>query len=106
MKEIKIHSQLDHPNIVKLYKVFEDIKNMFLVMELCNNGTLSQIIENRKKLSLVEAKYYLKNLVEGLKYIHSQKIVHRDLKPANLVISNNMELKIADFGLASYIRGN
>lgn len=66
MKEIKIHSQLEHPNIVKLYKVFEDVKNMFLVMELCNNGTLSEIIENRKKLSLVEAKYYLKNLVEGL----------------------------------------
>ncbi len=106
MKEIKIHSQMDHPNIVKLYKVFEDVKNMFLVMELCNNGTLNQIIEKWKKLSLIEAKYYLKNMVDGLKYIHSQNIVHRDLKPANLVISNDMELKIADFGLASYIRGH
>lgn len=45
MKEIKIHSTLDHPNIVKLYKVFEDVKNMFLVMELCGNGTLNSIIE-------------------------------------------------------------
>lgn len=70
MKEIKIHSQMDHPNIVKLYKVFEDVKNMFLVMELCNNGTLNSIIEKRKKLSILEAKYYIKNLVEGLHYIH------------------------------------
>lgn len=95
---------MDHPNIVKLYKVFEDVKSMYLVMELCNNGTLNEILENRKKLSLIESKIYLKSLTEGIKYIHSKGIVHRDLKPANLVITNNMELKIADFGLATNIR--
>ena len=70
-------------------------------MEICPNGTLNDLINKRKRLTLAEAKYYLKNLVEGVNYIHSQHVVHRDLKPANLVISNNMELKIADFGLAS-----
>lgn len=96
---------MQHPNIVKLYKVFEDVKNMYLVMELCTNGTLNSILEKRKKLSLLEAKYYFKNLIEGVHYIHQQKVIHRDLKPANLVISNDMEIKIADFGLASYLRG-
>lgn len=104
-KEVKIHFQMKHPNVVRLYKVFEDKQYIYMLMELSPNGTLAELIDRRCKLSEVETKYYLKNILEGLKYIHDQGIVHRDLKPANLVISTKMELKIADFGLASYIAG-
>ena len=104
-KEIKIHFQMHHPNVVKLYKVFEDKLYIYMLMELSPNGTLAELMERRTKLSEVESKYYLKNVLEGLKYIHEQGVVHRDLKPANLVISTKMELKIADFGLASNISG-
>lgn len=102
-KEVKIHFQMRHPNVIRLEKVFEDKVYIYMLMELSPNGTLAELITRRKTLSEVESKYYLKNIIEGLKYIHSQGVVHRDLKPANLVINTKMELKIADFGLASNI---
>lgn len=102
-KEVKIHSLMDHPNVVKLYKVFEDNHFIYLLMELCSNDTLEKLIHRRKRLSEVEARFYLKNILEGLRYIHDKNVVHRDMKPANLVISSKMEIKIADFGLASTI---
>lgn len=70
-------------------------------MELGINGTLNELLQKRGKLTAVESRYYMKNIIEGLQHMHSLNIVHRDLKPANLVISGKMELKIADFGLAT-----
>lgn len=103
LKEIKIHFDIDHPNVVKLFKVFENPKYMYLVLELGENGTLQELIERRKSLSELEARYYLRSLLEGINYIHSKSVLHRDLKPANLLISKDMQLKIADFGLAAHI---
>ena len=101
-KEIRIHSELDHPNIVKLIKVFENQYNIYMVLELVENGTLADLIEKRKHLSEFEIKYYIKNLLDGINYIHQKNIIHRDLKPANLILTKNMDIKIADFGLAAY----
>lgn len=103
MKEIKIHFLMDHQNIIRLHKVFENRTYIFMVMEYSENGTIADLIERRKTLSEVESRYYFRSLLEGIKYIHEKNVVHRDLKPANLIISNKMELKIADFGLASTI---
>ena len=102
-KEIKIHFMMEHQNIIKLYKVFENRGNIFMVLEFSENGTIADLIERRKSLSEVEIRYYFRSMIEAVKYIHSKSIVHRDLKPANLIISSKMELKVADFGLANYI---
>lgn len=102
-KEIKIHFMMEHQNIIKLVKVFENRAFIFMVLEFSENGTIADLIERRKTLSEVEMRYYFRWLIEGVQYIHDKGVVHRDLKPANLIISNNMELKIADFGLANYI---
>lgn len=102
-KEIRIHFELDHPNIVKLFKVFESQANMYLVLELGENGTLADLIERRGSLSEVEACYYTSGVLAALKYIHDKNILHRDLKPANLILTRNLDIKIADFGLAAYI---
>ena len=101
-KEIRIHFELEHPNIVKLIKVFENKSHMYLVLELGQNGTLLDLIERRKSLSELEIKFYLRGILQGLKFIHDKNILHRDLKPANLVLTEKMEIKIADFGLAAY----
>eukprot|EP00061_Rhincodon_typus_P001087 g13678.t1 len=61
---------------------------------------LHQIIHSSQPLSLEHARYFLYQLLRGLKYVHSANVVHRDLKPSNLLVNENCELKIGDFGMA------
>ena len=101
MSEIKIHRAMNHSNIVHFEKYFEDTQYAFILLELCPNQTLKELVKRRKKLHELEAQYYAYQLISGVKYIHSQKVIHRDLKLGNLFIGRNMELKIGDFGLAA-----
>lgn len=59
------------------------------------------MLKQRKTLAEPEVRYYLNQLVEGVKYIHSKNIIHRDLKLGNMLLNEKMQLKIADFGLAT-----
>jgi len=59
------------------------------------------MVKRRKGISEIEARYYIKQLIIGLIYIHSKKVIHRDLKLGNLFLTDNMNLKIGDFGLAA-----
>ena len=61
---------------------------------------LTSIIKSDQPLTEEHYKFFLYQLLRGLKYIHSAKIVHRDLKPRNLLVNSNCDLKICDFGLA------
>ena len=63
--------------------------------------SLVHVLKSRKTLTEPEVRYFLRHLVNGCKYIHSQKIVHRDLKLGNMLINEAMQVKIADFGLAT-----
>lgn len=58
----------------------------------------------RRSLTEPEARYYVRQLVEGCRYIHSQHIIHRDLKLGNMLLNGNMQVKIADFGLATLVK--
>lgn len=99
--EVEIHWQLDHPSILSLYSYFEDSTNVYLVMELCQQGELYKYIQKRgQPLSENEARGVLKSIVRGLEYLHSHGIIHRDLKLSNLLLTDKMDVKIADFGLA------
>ena len=101
-QEINIQKSLSHDNIVKFITCFEDNINVYIILELCENGNLYSLIKRRKKLKEIEVQYYLYQLVEVLKYLHGKKkIVHRDLSLKNILISKKMELKLADFGLAT-----
>lgn len=62
---------------------------------------MSELIKRRKKLSEPETRYYLIQIVESLKYLHSNLVIHRDLKLGNLFIDGNMRIKVGDFGLAT-----
>lgn len=103
-QEVKIHSQLKHPSILELYTFFEDCHHVYLVLELCHNGELLQYLKrNGNKLSEIESRYIIRQVVEGLLYLHKYNIVHRDMTLTNLLLTKDMRVKIADFGLATQL---
>lgn len=99
-QEIEIHSKLEHPSILELFTFFEDGNYIYLVLELAKMD-LQRYKEHKGKLYEVEAATMLKQVVDGLLYLHSHRIVHRDISLANLVLTEDMKVKIADFGLAT-----
>jgi polo-like kinase 4 len=103
--EVEIHCQLKHPSILELYKFFEDQKYVYLVLEMCHNGELQQYLNSHSRvLSEREAAVYLTQIIDGLEYLHSHGIVHRDLTLSNLLLTRDMSVKIADFGLATKLQ--
>lgn len=102
-REVEIHSRLKHPSILELYTCFEDANYVYLVLEICHNGELQTYIRQNGPVSENVARHYLKQLINGLLYLHSHNILHRDLTLANLLLTKDMKVKIADFGLATKI---
>ena len=106
IKEIKIHRSLKHPNIVNFERYFEDEKNVYILLELCKNKTLRELLKKRVKLTELEVQYYLVQLIKALRYLQSKRIIHRDLKLSNIFLTEKMELKLGDFGLAAELDSN
>lgn len=101
-QEVTIHSQLKHPSILELFTFFEDVNFVYLVLELAHNGELHRYLRDHKKImNEIEAATILKQVVDGLLYLHSHRIVHRDISLSNLLLTADMKVKIADFGLAT-----
>lgn len=98
--EIKIHKSLSHPNIVKFFHCFEDFENIYILLELCSNQTLSELVKTKGRLSETEVKCYSLSVLNAVQCLHSNGILHRDLKLSNLFLTENFEVKIGDFGLA------
>jgi calcium-dependent protein kinase len=103
--------KLDHPNIVKLYDVFDIDNHLVLVMELMDGGNLSKKIKSGPFME-ADAFKVLHGLLEALTYMHRLQIVHRDLKPANIMFKKILgggedmdldmeEMKLIDFGLCA-----
>ena len=101
MSEIKIHKFLNHENIVKFLHFFEDQDNLYIILEVCKNQSLRDVLRRRKRLTELETQSYLLSLISALIYLHSNKIIHRDIKLANIFLSEKMTLKLGDFGLAT-----
>uniref|UniRef100_A0AAQ5Z2Q8 Serine/threonine-protein kinase PLK n=1 Tax=Amphiprion ocellaris TaxID=80972 RepID=A0AAQ5Z2Q8_AMPOC len=100
-REIELHRALHHKHIVHFYHHFEDKENIYILLEYCSRKSLAHILKARKVLTEPEVRYYLRQIVSGLKYLHEQEILHRDLKLGNFFVSDSMELKVGDFGLAA-----
>ena len=101
-REIKILSMLDHPNIIKTYKISETPKKYYIIMEYCEGGELFDYIVEKERLDENESSIFFYQLINALDYIHSKGVAHRDLKPENLLLSQKKFIKIIDFGLSNF----
>ena len=100
LTEIKIHRSLNHEHIVKYEHSFEDKKNVYILMEYCDKGTLATLIKSRKFLEEYEIRYYMFQVLSVLRYFRREKIVHRDLTLGNIFLKDRKTVKIGDFGFA------
>lgn len=94
LSEIQIHQALSHPNIVSIECVFEDDENVYLIMELCTNRTFVDLIKKRKRLTDEECRFWMWQLLDGIRYMHRKGYIHRDIKLGNLFLDSKMNLKI------------
>ena len=93
-------SSLAHPNIVEMYDVGEDDGTYYIVMEYVDGKTLKQLLKKRGTLTLSEAIDIMSQLTDGMAHAHDSYIIHRDLKPQNIMIKDDGQIKITDFGIA------
>ena len=101
LQEIQVLKILDHPNIIKIFKGYEDTKNFYIVMEYCEGGELFTKLVNKRHFTEYEAAKIMHQLLSAVAYCHSHNVIHRDLKPENLLIQGNSEellIKVGDFG--------
>ena len=97
--ETNLMKKLNHPNITKILEMFEDEKYILIIMEYINGGNLFSFVKKRRKLTEKISKILFKQIILGIKHIHSQNIVHRDVKLENILIDLNNTIKICDFGI-------
>ena len=93
-------SSLAHSNIVEMYDVGEDDGTYYIVMEYVEGKTLKQLLKKRGSLTLSEAIDIMSQLTDGMAHAHDSYIIHRDLKPQNIMIKDDGQIKITDFGIA------
>ena len=82
-----------------MHDIYQTSNNMYIVTELCQDGDLLKLLQKRRRISEKEAKKYLKDIMKGAMYLHTNGMIHRDLKPANILIKENV-CKLSDFGFA------
>jgi 3-phosphoinositide dependent protein kinase-1 len=108
LTEVRLLKRLQHPNLIKLFCSFKTKEHLFLITDYCSGGELRTQIDMHKNnsetcdtaLPLPTVRFYLGEIISGIKYLHLNDIVHRDLKPENILLSNTGHVKLADLGSA------
>ncbi|KAI7750962.1 hypothetical protein M8C21_001169 [Ambrosia artemisiifolia] len=99
-REISAMRRLNHPNIVRLQEVLASQKKIYFVLEFAKGGELfSKVSKSRFSEDL--SRRYFQQLISAIGYCHSRGVYHRDLKPENLLLDDNWNLKVTDFGLSA-----
>ncbi|OGR89835.1 MAG: hypothetical protein A3J74_05030 [Elusimicrobia bacterium RIFCSPHIGHO2_02_FULL_57_9] len=104
LEEARTVAALHHPCIVDIHSIMEDKDGIYLIFEYLEGRTVDDIIQERKRLPLAEAKEIIKQACQALDYAHSHNVVHRDLKPANIMITDEGLVKVMDFGISRRMR--
>ena len=97
-QEISIQLMLNHPNIVRLYSYYENQRDIYLIEEYLPNGTLFTKIHKNKHLNEKESFHYFIQMTNAITFLHENDFVHRDIKPENILLDENNNIKLCDFG--------
>ncbi|XP_030078829.1 serine/threonine-protein kinase MARK2 [Drosophila hydei] len=100
-REVRIMKLLNHPNIVRLFQVIESERTLYLIMEYASRGELFDHLVKNGRMRERDARLIFRQLVSAIQYCHSKFVVHRDLKAENLLLDQQMNIKIADFGFGN-----
>ncbi|PTB43990.1 hypothetical protein M441DRAFT_44106 [Trichoderma asperellum CBS 433.97] len=100
-REVAILKLIEHPNIMKLYDIWENRSEIYLILEYIDQGDLFTFINSKGRLSEEVAIYFFRQMISAIAYCHSFNVCHRDLKPENILITADLQIKIADFGMAA-----
>ncbi|XP_073821223.1 testis-specific serine/threonine-protein kinase 1 [Musca autumnalis] len=99
-REIEAVKGLHHDNLITFYQSIETSHRVYLIMQLAENGTLLDYVRDKKFLEESQSRNLFKQLISAVEYIHSKGVVHRDIKCENLLLDENFNLKLIDFGFA------
>jgi eukaryotic-like serine/threonine-protein kinase len=99
-REARAAAKLTHPNIVSIYDVGEEGGVHFIVMEFVKGMTLKKLIQKDAPLSTEKVVHISMQIAKAMEFAHEHEIIHRDIKPQNVIITDNGEIKVTDFGIA------
>jgi CheY-like chemotaxis protein/predicted Ser/Thr protein kinase len=103
IKEARLVSKLDHPNIAHIYYIGTEDQILFFVMEYVRGATMAKLIKQETKFNTLQGLNYIITICEALDFVRKKNIIHRDIKPANIMINDQDIVKIVDFGVAKVL---
>jgi serine/threonine protein kinase len=100
VSEANILKKVNSPFIIKMYFAFQTPMNLYMAIDNCSQGDLSEILIVRSKLTEKTARFIIAQLILAIQYLHENRILYRDMKPENILIANDGYIRLTDFGLS------